>query len=377
MRQKITALVVLTLTTSIILIYQERRNATESTAALKALSELAAELSRVTIQHELAVQKMKRPTMAIENKAQLEKDTSLTIRKESTTPTEEDRMIRYVFVAGIEGTGHHWYKSLFQVCGNECQPTKVGPLAWQQAAAVFLSKMDTEQVASRLAAQAAEAELARPKAPILYALNVLGGLNDAAMDSIKKVGASLAWTQGEGMMSYPNWWSSPNKAVQMPDITKIAHALTAAAAKSINQPQLKIILTTRNPHSIVKSVCEKRNFGREAGGCATEIAMLVLGANALTSQIHTLPPAPKSRCMHFELESMQQAKPEAIDKLAHYLGFHNSLVQFRSFASSVNKRHTASSGNAGRPLRASWRDALASHLSQAQRTLIHACQRHV
>ena len=43
----------------------------------------------------------------------------------------------FVFVAGLEGTGHHWYKSLFEQCGRRCRPSLVGPLAWQRAAAVL------------------------------------------------------------------------------------------------------------------------------------------------------------------------------------------------------------------------------------------------
>ena len=66
--------------------------------------------------------------------------------------------IPFVFVAGLEGTGHHWWKAFWEQCGAKARPSLLGPLAWQRAAAVFNAKMALDLPASKLMAEAARAE---------------------------------------------------------------------------------------------------------------------------------------------------------------------------------------------------------------------------
>ena len=91
-------------------------------------------------------------------------------------------------------------------------PSRVGPLAWQATAALFANKpralppiedaafaAAAEDVA---AARTAAAVAAAP--PSLLVLNTLGRyVNDEATAMLRK--EDRAWTQGIGMMSYPNW----------------------------------------------------------------------------------------------------------------------------------------------------------------------------
>ena len=196
----------------------------------------------------------------------------------------------FVFFAGVEGTGHHFYKALTERCEalQRCRPSKVGPLAWQGAAALFANKPRARAAIARAARAAAAEEVASARLAGLAAetfpllvLNTLGRTtNDEALALLDE--ADRAWTQGVGMLSYPNWWASPNKALQMPELP-----LAAAAARAARAP-LRVVVQTRDARAVVRSVCEKRKFGRQNGGCAVEVAMLVAGAHALASQLDAL-----------------------------------------------------------------------------------------
>ena len=87
---------------------------------------------------------------------------SLLIAASSTDP-----LAPYVFVAGVEGTGHHWFSSFFRHChrpgkkAGECKKSDVGILERQWVLAQIKKKPD----AARFAVRAAAAPLsATPKA---------------------------------------------------------------------------------------------------------------------------------------------------------------------------------------------------------------------
>jgi hypothetical protein len=66
-------------------------------------------------------------------------------------PTTGHARAVFLFIAGLEGTGHHWYASLFEQCGKaRCRHTNVGSLAWQRSAARFRSKMAGDEIARNL-----------------------------------------------------------------------------------------------------------------------------------------------------------------------------------------------------------------------------------
>ncbi|KAJ8610848.1 hypothetical protein CTAYLR_006468 [Chrysophaeum taylorii] len=233
--------------------------------------------------------------------------------------------------------------------------------------------MDAEAPARRAGVEAAARDLVAAAGDrVVFALNTLGGLNDAAMATLRATGTEPPWTQGEGMLSYPNWWSSPNKAVQMPSLLAMSDSLFAARGPAT--PQLRVVLTTRSATAIVASVCEKRNFGREVGGCATEVSMLVLGAAALTAQISALPPPPAAVCQHFEFEHLQGGDAATLDRLARFLRLDDDNLA--NLARRVNSKAHSTPSSAGRKLGAAWRAALASDLSRGQETLIRTCVNH-
>ncbi|KAK7250283.1 hypothetical protein SO694_00007241 [Aureococcus anophagefferens] len=183
----------------------------------------------------------------------------------------------FVFVAaGLEGTGHHWYKSLFEQCGRRCRPSLVGPLAWQRAAAVFNSKMAADAPAAELAARRAGGEGGEGPGATTWILNALGGRNDDAMAALKKR-APLAWTEGEGMASY----------------------------------------RARRRATVF--------FGRRRRFAGTGRRLRVRGRDprsprALAAQVDALPPPPLALCDHFAFEDLAKGDAAALARLGPFLG---------------------------------------------------------
>jgi len=192
------------------------------------------------------------------------------------------------------------------------------------------------------------------------------------MAFLRSRGFTPPWTAGEGMMSYPNWWGSPNKAVQMPSVRLIAHGISGLGVTS----ELRIALTTRNPCDLVKSVCDKRNFAKSAGGCASEVAMLVLGAGALAMQLESLPPPPAAKCEHFGFDALQKHDSPTLSRLGRF----TRLDDIESLAKRVARLHPSSSsaGHAADADRAgdAERSALVADVETAQQGLVAACARH-
>ena len=278
--------------------------------------------------------------------------------------------IPFVFVAGLEGTGHHWWKAFWEQCGSKARPSLLGPLAWQRAAAVFNAKMALDLPASKLMTEAARAEVSQPAT--VYALNTLGGRNDEAMRLLKASapGQQLPWSEGEGMGSYPNWWGTPtpdHKALQMPDVTYLGDAL-----RGVQGAQLRIVLLTREASQIVRSVCDKRNFAKSVGGCAAEVQILALGAGILSTQLEALPPPPSVICEHVRFGKLQAGDAETLERLSVLSGIDD--------AARVAKRVRAPPsppGGAGPKTERAKRDReqLVGVLARAQEAAVSACAR--
>lgn len=318
---------------------------------LEPLATLAKRLSETAARQEAALAGQRAEVLALRARLDVVKGSKSDVPFVKA-PDSDGPVVPFVFVAGIEGTGHHWYKAVFEACGRSCAPTKVGPLSWQRSAAVFTSKMDAHRVAKTEAVEAARADLAKDGIAF-FALNTLGGLNDAAMADVKRSGADLPWTQGEGMLSYPNWWSSPNKALQMPDVLAMSEAIQEAATPS-RTPQLRVALTTRDSASVVNSVCHKRNFAKDAGGCATEVAMLVLGAAALVAQIMALPPPPAAVCRHFLFQDLQAADATALKTLGSFLRLDDRLPDLAKRANSGARASSRNHPQRGSAITPAW-----------------------
>ncbi|KAH8066118.1 hypothetical protein JL722_525 [Aureococcus anophagefferens] len=60
-----------------------------------------------------------------------------------------DPLAPYVFVAGVEGTGHHWFTSFFGKCkkAGECKSSDVGILEWQWVIAQIKEQPDAARFA--------------------------------------------------------------------------------------------------------------------------------------------------------------------------------------------------------------------------------------
>ncbi|KAH8047465.1 hypothetical protein JL722_13094 [Aureococcus anophagefferens] len=92
--------------------------------------------------------------------------------------------------------------------------------------------MAADAPAAELAAAAAAREAGEGPGATTWILNALGGRNDDAMAALKKR-APLAWTEGEGMASYPRapaprpFSSRPSVASQ--ELTRHASGSTSRA----------------------------------------------------------------------------------------------------------------------------------------------------
>ena len=93
--------------------------------------------------------------------------------------SSKDPLTPYVFVAGVEGTGHHWFQSFFRHChrpgkkAGECKHSDVGILEWQWVIAQIKEKPDAARFAVRAAAAAAAREAATGSRA-LRVLNTMG-----------------------------------------------------------------------------------------------------------------------------------------------------------------------------------------------------------
>ena len=312
---------------------------------------------------------------------------------------------RVLFVAGLEGTGHHWYKSLFEQCGRRCRPSLVGPLAWQRAAAVFNSKMAADAPAAELAAAAAAREAGEGPGATTWILNALGGRNDDAMAALKKR-APLAWTEGEGMASYPRapaprpFSSRPSVASQelvghadagpqgAPDAEprrprgrvprrrarggpapRVSRDARRRGHRALRLRQAQLRQVRPRPAFRVVPLFLRERF--QVGGCASEVAILALGAGALAAQVDALPPPPLALCEHFAFEDLAKGDAAALARLGPFLG----LDDAGALARRVKAPHTPSAPGPKDAKGQRDRATLVAQLAAAQDSAVAACAR--
>ncbi|KAH8074339.1 hypothetical protein JL721_1894 [Aureococcus anophagefferens] len=213
-----------------------------------------------------------------------------------------------VFVAGLEGTGHHWYKSLFEQCGRRCRPS----------------------LARRTPRRGG-----RGPGATTWILNALGGRNDDAMAALKKR-APLAWTEGEGMASYP-----PRRATVF------------FSAERRFAELLRVSLATRDAAAIVRSVCDKRNFAKSVRGRRRR------------------PPPPLALCDHFAFEDLAKGDAAALARLGPFLG----LDDAGALARRVKAPHTPSAPGPKDAKGQRDRATLVAQLAAAQDSAVAACAR--
>ena len=304
--------------------------------------------------------------------------------------------VPFYFIAGVEGTGHHWFQALAHRCGSACVRSWVGFLGWQRAVAGFRGSSGASSnasssasssavgarvgaVAAALAREAAAAEVARGRAsPAIYFLNSFTHRGASVEDYHKEVHARFA-ARGEkppwrrknvGMQSYPSF-GGDDKAAQMPAMGAFAEALDLAGSP---ESQLRVVLATRAASLVARSNCERRHFAggksafqaraaqaggaahetkrrllpEEAGddggvsfqprdevGCERELRLLAAAADVIADQIEALPPAPAAVCEHFAFEDLTTEARPAVARLSAYL----RLDGVAALARYVNAQH--------------------------------------
>ena len=208
------------------------------------------------------------------------------IQKTATSDTT-----RFVFWAGLEGSGHHGVKTI----GERCAKTELCDVprdAW--AALVDLHRVNSDpgslsrngsiyvlgyQAADRVAAArrgfaARLGALAESKTSTLVFLN----------------GVKLP---GMGMLSYPSGGAA-RKSLTRPDARTLAAVAEAARA------DLRVVVLRRSAAAIVRSTVNHRRFGAHDGnGHARQLATLAENAAALAAQL-SLVDASFFRCVDYD-----------------------------------------------------------------------------
>jgi len=293
----------------------------------------------------------------------------------------------YVFVAGVEGTGHHWFTSFFGHCyaAGACRNSDVGLFMWQWVLAQIAEREDVARFAEReAAALAARAAATRKR---LGVLNTLKGAAKLVGKEYRKKGSNmtilcLASLQKKvnpncekfekGEQSYPNY-GGPHKPEQMPEMGFLATALGAHG-------QLRVVVLTRDAAAIAASVCDHRHFGGpllrysgEATGdeaadaklqCAKELELLATAARLIAAQVAALPAT--VLCDHYDQEDLTDATRGGLARLGAYLE-----IDAPTFAAATNAGHKPKKKK--EPPHPE-RDALVAALKEAQEGAAAACR---
>jgi hypothetical protein len=306
---------------------------------------------------------------------------SLSVATSSTDP-----LAPYVFVAGVEGTGHHWFTSFFSHCyaAHACQSSGVGLFMWQRVLAQIAEREDVARFAEReAAALAARAAAKRKRLGVLNTLKkgaaklvgkeYRGRSNFTILctDSLQKKGEPNCEKFTAGEQSYPNY-SGPHKPEQMPEMGFLATALGAHG-------QLRVVVLTRDAAAIAESVCDHRDLGApllrfsgEATGdkaadaklqCAKELELLATAARLIAAQVAALPATVV--CDHYDQKDLTDATRGGLARLGAYLG-----IDAERYAAATNAGHAPSKPAQPRPER----DALVAALDEAQEGAAAACR---
>ena len=277
----------------------------------------------------------------------------------------------YVFVAGVEGTGHHWFTSFFSHCyaAHACRDTGVGLFMWQWVLAQIAEREDVARFAEReAAALAARAAAKRKRLGVLNTLKGAGKLvgeeyrtkgrynfTILCTDSLRGKGKKKCHSLGAGEESYPNY-GGPRKPEQMPEMGFLATALGAHG-------QLRVVVLTRDAAAIAASVCDHRHFGGPGpSACATELELLAKAARLIAAQVLALPAT--VLCDHYDQEDLIDATRGGHERLGAYLG-----IDAERYAAATNAGHAPSKPEPPHP----GRDALIAALDEAQDAAAAAC----
>eukprot|EP00438_Fugacium_kawagutii_P022804 Skav204862 [mRNA] locus=scaffold2222:54031:56790:+ [translate_table: standard] len=146
---------------------------------------------------------------------------------------------RFVFFAGLEGTGHKYWST---VLGTLNPSTQWGcPLSKQLYDGAHKGGYwSTYQDSTRSSSATRIKQL----------------MTDAnrSLSNHSIVALNVACYEGSGMMSYPNW-GGPSRAIQVPDVRALAHLAEDAGF------DLRIVLMLRDPQKVVNSGLRRKYEG--------------------------------------------------------------------------------------------------------------------
>lgn len=209
--------------------------------------------------------------------------------------------IRLLFIAGLEGTGHHAMYDMFSICNNtgNCEPDKIIGGACMR----FDSSKNTMM---GLFGSGATNEASRE---LTIIENRMKELKQIPGDHLFFIGLK-SHTAG-GMMSYPNF-NGKNKALDNPDIYVLAQL-----AESVGL-DFRVLVLQRGAEEIVHSATS-RGFGG-AEGKENEPKILLASANALYGQLSSLD-RKFFECVRYD--ELGRLKPERVKELVEFLHPHN------------------------------------------------------
>jgi hypothetical protein len=179
---------------------------------------------------------------------------------------------RVAFVAGLEGSGHHLWRHIFEECalaGDCVRSPSLAASLWSQ----------------------------RDKSGLFNQYEPTGDYKAAATAGVRSAFRQLSSTDGlrwvngggpSGMMSYPNF-GGPDKVNQHPDVWALAEIAEAVGE------DLRILFVGRQARSLLTSTAVHRHFAPYGA----EAVILAHNARVLAFQLHALDPK-FVRCVEYE-----------------------------------------------------------------------------
>ncbi|CAE7232178.1 unnamed protein product [Symbiodinium natans] len=180
------------------------------------------------------------------------------------TKTATSSQVRFVFFAGLEGSGHHfWHEMIKRLPINRSEDLSRALFDGQHGGFFNADEHSRGDYAEDIAKLMSEMEMNLSSTP---------GCKVVALNGVEP--------QVSGMMSYPNM-GGKDRAGRNPDIFALAKLAEAAGV------DLRIVLLTRHPESMVQSMCE-RNYEKDVAHAVREVAMTI---SLLSEQLELLDPS--------------------------------------------------------------------------------------
>ena len=190
---------------------------------------------------------------------------------------------RLVFVAGLEGSGHHLWSQLLTDCCTPARALAHELWSWRDKAGLWLQ----EAGLMRRAAEAAGPGWAVPSHAVLADWDRERAADERsvreALQAIKAAqpGARFLNQVGAGQLSYPNF-AGKWKIFQHPDVRSLAEL---AETEGVD---FRVLVLHRDPASLLRSTTRHRHFLQ--GSWNAEALVLEYNARVLTAQVRALAP---------------------------------------------------------------------------------------